>query len=101
METRPLTRDFFDPSPEEIEVVLVNEETLSEAALLIISCERCSPEDAEFPFDWVLDHVTGRSGANTDYVMQSPAKCPNCHREILEKTLVNPEFTDATDAYQS
>ena len=89
-----MTRDFFDPPPEEMEVVLVNEETLSQAALLIISCEGCCPVDAEFPFDWVLDHITGRSSSNTDYVMQSPARCPNCHRDILEKTLVNPEFTD-------
>ena len=96
-----MARDFFDPTPEEIEVVLVSEETLSQAALLIISCEGCCPEDADFPFDWVLDHVARRSGSSTDYVMVSPAKCPNCHRDILEKTLVNPEFTDAADAYQS
>jgi hypothetical protein len=29
---------------------------------------------------------------------EEPAKCPNCRRDILEKTLVNPEFTDAADA---
>jgi hypothetical protein len=26
----------------------------------------------------------------TDYVLEAPAKCPNCRREIKEKTLVEP-----------
>jgi len=26
----------------------------------------------------------------TDYVFEHSAKCPNCHRVILEKTLVEP-----------
>jgi len=25
-----------------------------------------------------------------DYILESPAKCPNCRREILQKTLVEP-----------
>jgi len=27
----------------------------------------------------------------TDYVLEQPAKCPNCRRDILEKTLVEPK----------
>jgi len=26
----------------------------------------------------------------TDYVLEQPAKCPNCRREIMEKTLIEP-----------
>src|SRR5262249_18512784 len=26
----------------------------------------------------------------TDYILESPSKCPNCRREILEKTLIEP-----------
>jgi len=26
----------------------------------------------------------------TDYILEAPAKCPNCRREILEKTLIEP-----------
>jgi hypothetical protein len=36
-------------------------------------------------FDLVTDYVFV-----TDYVLEQPAKCPNCRREVLEKTLVEP-----------
>ena len=76
-------------------------QTVTQASLLVISCEACCREDADFPFDWVLDHVTGRRGSETDYVLKAPAKCPNCGRDILEKTLVNPDWTDdASDSFQ-
>jgi hypothetical protein len=40
------------------------------------------------PFDNVLDQVTGNDPAVTDYILGEPAKCPQCRREIGEKTLV-------------
>jgi hypothetical protein len=54
-----MPRDFFDPSPEQQNVVLINTATLHEAELLIDSCEHCTPEGAEIPFDNILDRVTG------------------------------------------
>jgi hypothetical protein len=30
----------------------------------IESCEHCNPENAEVPFDWILDRVTGHSGSD-------------------------------------
>jgi hypothetical protein len=54
------------------------------------TCEECNPEGAEIPFDNILDRVTGSGPSVTDYVLEQPAKCPNCRREILEKTLVEP-----------
>ncbi len=55
----------------------------------ILGCEACSPEDAELPFDNVLDPVTGNDPAVTDYILETPAKCPQCKREIAEKTLLD------------
>jgi hypothetical protein len=57
---------------------------------MIIACEHCNSEGAEIPFDWVLDRVTDHKGSTTDYLLESAAKCPNCKREIFEKTLVEP-----------
>ena len=53
----------------------------------ILGCEACSP-DAENPFDWILDEVTGYDGSKVDYVLSEPAKCPKCFASITEKTLV-------------
>jgi hypothetical protein len=50
-----MPRDFFDPTPEEQIVVLVNASTLREAEQLIESCEHCNPEDAEIPVDNILE----------------------------------------------
>ena len=82
--------EFFDPTPEQQNVVLVNAATLREAERLIESCEHCNPEGAEIPFDNILDRVTGSDPRVTDFVLVQPAKCPICKREILEKTLVEP-----------
>jgi len=38
-----MTRDFFDPTPEDQNVVLINIATLREAERLIESCEHCNP----------------------------------------------------------
>lgn len=61
-----MTRDFFDPQPEQQVVVLVDSATLRMAERLIESCEQCNEEGAEIPFDWILDRVTGSKGSVTD-----------------------------------
>jgi hypothetical protein len=85
-----MIRDFFDPTPEEQIVILVDASTLRKAEKLIESCEHCNPDGAEIPFDNILDRVTGSDLSVTDYVLEQPAKCPNCRREIFEKTLIEP-----------
>jgi hypothetical protein len=49
--------DFFDPPTDQQNVVLVDAATLRKAGRLIIGCEACAPEDADLPFDNVLDRV--------------------------------------------
>jgi hypothetical protein len=84
-----MPREFFDPVPEQQNIVLVSAVTLHMAVKLIESCEHCNTE-AEIPFDAILDRITGSDPSVTDYVLEQPAKCPSCRREILEKTLVEP-----------
>jgi hypothetical protein len=81
--------DFFDPSPEQQVIVLVDAASLHKAERLIESCEGSNP-DAEIPFDNILDHIIGSDPSVTDYILEEPEKCPDCRREILEKTLVEP-----------
>ncbi len=77
--------DFFDPTPEEQNIVLVNAATLRNGEKLIESCEHCNPDGAEIPFDNILDRVTGSDPSVTDYVLEAPAKCPNCRRRHSRK----------------
>ena len=84
-----MPRDFFDPTPEEQIVVLVDTATLRKAEKLIESCEACN-DDADIPFYWILDRIIVSDPTVTDFVLEEPARCPNCRREILEKTLVEP-----------
>ena len=86
-----MPRDFFDPTPEVQNVVLVNAATIREAERLIDSCELCNPEGAEIPFDNILDRVMDSDPIVTDYILEVAADCPNCRREILEKTLIEPK----------
>jgi hypothetical protein len=66
IEFMPELFDFFDPTPEEQNIVLVNAATLREAEKFIESCEHCNPGGAEIPFDVILDRVTGSDPSVTD-----------------------------------
>jgi hypothetical protein len=72
-------------------MALVDVVNVRKAEALIDSCDHCNPSDDEIPFDNSLDHATGSDPSVTDYVLEQPAKCPNCRREILKKTLVEPK----------
>ena len=82
--------DFFDPTAQQHEIVLVRAYMVRKAEWRIESCEACNPEGAEISFDRVLDHMTGADPSVTDYLLERPAGCPNCRRDIWEKTFVEP-----------
>jgi hypothetical protein len=44
------------------------------------SLDQVLSEVAEIPFDNILDLVTGSDPSVTDYVLEQPAKCPNCRQ---------------------
>jgi hypothetical protein len=90
IESMPEFFNFFDPTPEEQNVVLGNAATVREAEKLIDSCEHCNPQGADFPFVVILDVMTGSDPKITDYILEAPAKCPRSFREITEKTAVEP-----------
>ena len=83
-----MTRDFFDPPWEQTNIVLVDAATVRRSERLIIGCEECNPDEAELPFDNVLDRVTGNDPSVTDYVLEGLAKCPRCLAQMIETTLV-------------
>src|SRR5262249_44358060 len=85
-----MLRDFFDPTPERQNVVLVEAAILRKAERMIESCDHCNPREAEIPFDNILDRVTGSDPSVTDYIFEEPANCPRSRHDLLEKTLVGP-----------
>src|SRR5215472_12939830 len=58
--------------------VPVDAQTIRTAEKEIVSCESCSPDTAEVPFDYILDSITGCDPKSTDYVLSKPAQCPAC-----------------------
>jgi hypothetical protein len=90
-----MNRDLFDPTPEQQIIVLVGAARVKRAEKLI-ACERCNPEGAEIPFDAILDYVTGSDPSVTDYILEQPAICPYCRRDVLERTLVHPRYAVAS-----
>lgn len=71
-----MSGDFFDPTPEQQNVVLIDAVTLGEAERRIESCEHCNEDDAQIPFDNVLDRVTGSDPSVTDYIPEEPEQIP-------------------------
>jgi hypothetical protein len=83
-----MPRDFFDPTPEQQNVILIEAATLQKAQRMIACCEACR-ETAEIPFDNILDRLTSSDPSVTDYVLEVPAMCLQCGAAITEKTLVD------------
>ena len=83
-----MNREFFDPSPEDQNVVLVDATTLRKAQHLIAGCEACS-DHAELPFETVLDRLTGSDPSVTDYFLEAPARCLQCGAAVHERTLID------------
>ena len=73
--------------PSRLTIALGGRFGISILALQIDSCQHCHPDDAEIPFDWILQKVTGKSGM-VDFMMLETAKCPNCKQTLTEKTLI-------------
>jgi len=73
-----------------IQLLALGVATIRRAQEAISSCESCNT-DAELPFDWILDEVTGRDGSSTDYFLTEPVRCPRCGSGVIEKTLVEAE----------
>jgi DNA-binding NarL/FixJ family response regulator len=86
----PFYPDFSDQQLEDQKIVLIEQETLSKAERMILSCERCNSE-ANMPFSEILDRLTGSDPNVTDYLLEKPGSCPNCYRAITEKTFVEPD----------
>jgi len=83
-----MSPDFYDLAPEDRVIVFVGIEELKEAESLVRFCEHCGPEIANLPFDMIVDILSECDLAVTDYVLETPATCPRCRHEILEKTLL-------------
>ena len=78
-----------------ITLIAVSKATLVKAQQLILGCEACSQE-AEIPFDWLLDDVTGYDGSEVDYVLSEAARYPRGLGEVVEKTLVEQLILSVT-----
>jgi hypothetical protein len=77
--------DFFDPTPEQQNVVLIDVATLQKVQHMIAGCEAYS-EYAGILLDNILDRLTGSDPSVTDYVLEVPARCLQCGAGINEKT---------------
>ena len=87
-----MAQEFFHLPPEEQIIVLVTTAVLRQAQNLLAFCEHCDSENAELLFDNLLDRITGSDPTRTEYVLEVPARCPNCRRDVFGKTLVVPHF---------
>jgi hypothetical protein len=82
----------FDPAIEQAQFVFISREVAAKALRLTAGCQNCRGEDAQIPFDCILDRVTGSDPAVTDYVLEAPLTCRYCGAEIHEKTLVERDI---------
>ncbi len=76
-----------EPTDTTIRIVALSQHTVLRTQQDILGCENCSL-DAEIPFTWLLDDVSGQDPATTDYVLTEPAQCPRCRGPVYEETLV-------------
>ena len=85
-----MRKDFLSPSIDQMDVVLIDRGTVSQALTFVTRCAACSPE-AEIPFDSILDRLTERDPRITDYIIEITPPCPYCLQPVTEKTRVRIE----------
>jgi hypothetical protein len=84
--------DWPELLPEPENLIVIATDTIRAAEKMVEACEACNPAGAELLFDSILDQITGSDAAMTDYLLEVPAKCPNCRRQVFEGTLVEPRI---------
>jgi hypothetical protein len=78
----------MDEVERETVLFTLSREVAQAAIAQVASCESCNPDDADWPFEAILDRVMLFSGVHTDYFMPEPPVCPRCKATVNEKTLV-------------
>ena len=76
-----------------IQIVSVDSAEIRAAEKQIESCEDCQPENAEVPFDWILDRVTGHSGSTTDYILEAAASARTANERSSRRRWLNRSRT--------
>jgi len=89
-----MPHDFLDTPTDESEFVLVDRSTCEKALREVAGCEVCRGDEADIPFDWILDRITGRESAVVHYVLESFLMCRYCGADIAVKTLVEPALNN-------
>jgi hypothetical protein len=72
-----------------IELAAVDAVSIRKVEAMIAGCERCRPQEAEIPFDWMIAEVLDRRGP-FEFVLTESARCPSCRNGVSEMTLVEP-----------
>ena len=72
---------------EAIDIVLIDEFTVTETEHWVSGCERCA-ENSTIRFAFLLDALIGNEPQLTEYLMSRAARCPACSSKITEHTLV-------------
>ena len=68
--------------------MLILEPTLRKTEKPSLAARRAGPEESQLYFVVLLDLITGHDPALTDYLLETPTKCP---RAVTEKTLIEFE----------
>jgi hypothetical protein len=69
--------------------VLVDSRKLRQAEHLIESCEHCNEDEAQIPFDWILDRVLGSDSTVTDYLLEAPRSVRTADERFSKKHLLS------------
>lgn len=67
-----MPHDFFDRTPDQQVLVFIEHVATRSTEGFIKSCEQRNPYGAAWPFNVVLDHITGFDPKITDYILERP-----------------------------
>jgi hypothetical protein len=72
-----------------ITLVTADPLAIRESEQRIAGCERCRPDHAGLPFDWILADVLGKQGPY-EFILSDAGHCPKCKSVLTERMLVEP-----------
>jgi hypothetical protein len=80
--------DFSGQRWEPKNIILIDSRMVTLVEKWITSCEGCTSDVLEIPFDSLLDEMIGSDPKDTDYLLERLARCSRCNGAVTEKTLI-------------
>jgi hypothetical protein len=68
-------------------IIVADDNVIRKAQLHVLGCERCHPEEADIPFEFLVSDLL-KSPPQSQLLLSAIIRCPQCGNDLTETTLI-------------